>query len=129
MTNKIVFVPQADPIKGPRPPEIREVDLTLETMEELVGGYLECVALDYKDNTAIYMWINEEGRLIGLFPNRIVQRPLDDAKFPIRGDFFIAATNDDGEDIGLTDAQAEEWLMRMNQATVGCVSAPGMGEA
>lgn len=129
MTEKIVFVPQADPLKGPLQPEIREVDLTLQTMQGLVGGYLQCLALDYTDGTTIHLWVNEYGRNTGLFPNRIVQRPIDGAEFPIVGNFFIAATASDGEDVGLTDAQAEEWLTRMQEATTGCVAAPGMGEA
>ena len=129
MTEKIVFVPHADPLTGPLPPAIREVDLTLQTMQGLVGGYLQCLALDYTDGTTIHLWVNEYGRNTGLFPNRIVQRPIDGAEFPIVGNFFIAATAYDGEDVGLTDAQAEEWLTRMQEATVGCVAAPGMGEA
>ena len=129
MTEKIVFVPQADPLKGPLQPEIREVDLTLQTMQSLVGGYLQCLALDYTDGTTIHLWVNEYGRNTGLFPNRIVQRPIDGAEFPIVGNFFIAATASDGEDVGLTDAQAEEWLTRMQEAAAGRVAAPGMGEA
>ena len=128
---KIVFVPGPDPTSGPRPPEIREVDLSLEAMKGLVGGWLECVPLEalHSEAVRIDMWLNEEGLLIGLPPNRLVRRPHDGAEFPIVGDFFIAGSNEDGDTIGLTDAQAAEWLARMQDAPVAVVMPPGTGLA
>ena len=128
---KIVFVPGPDPQTGPRPPEIREVDLSYEVMKGLVGGYLECVPLEALDAEAVRidMWLNEEGLLIGLPCNRLVTRPHDGAEFPIVGDFFIAGSDEDGETIGLTDEQATEWLARMRDAPVAVVMPRGVGLA
>lgn len=43
-------------------PEEREIDNTLEAMQEIVGGYIECVTL----TTDLVVICNEEGRLLGL---------------------------------------------------------------
>lgn len=44
-----------------------EVENTLESLQSLVNGYIECVPTDISDK--LFMIVNEEGKLLGLEPN------------------------------------------------------------
>jgi hypothetical protein len=46
---------------------VKEIDNTLEAMQEVVGGYIELVKLGRQD---IVLVCNEEGRVLGLPKNR-----------------------------------------------------------
>ena len=46
-------------------PQIKEIENTLDTLKELVGGYIEVLRLD----DDILLICNEEGKLQGLPPN------------------------------------------------------------
>lgn len=46
-------------------PALREIDNTLEALQEIVGGYIETVTVA----TDLVIICNEEGRLQGLAPN------------------------------------------------------------
>ena len=49
-------------IEPGKKPEEREIDNTLEALQEIVGGYIECVTLA----TDLVIICNEEGRLMNL---------------------------------------------------------------
>ena len=63
----------------------------LKAMQDAVGGYIEVVRLG---RTRLIAIVNEEGRLMGLSPNRAIRRA--DGVEGIVGDFFIAKGNSDG---------------------------------
>lgn len=67
--------------------EQAEIDNTLETMQKIVGGYIETVTLS-KDTVLI---CNEEGRLKGLQPSA---RILGEVYF---GNVILAGYDEDGE--------------------------------
>lgn len=50
--------------------EVIEIDrgAELDTLQERVGGYVECV---YSEDDKVTIWANEEGKLIGLPPNKM----------------------------------------------------------
>lgn len=83
-------------------PKILEIDGTLESMQSLVGGYIETCPYEYEPMVFV---MNEEGKLRGLQPHRIIASGRD----IICGDFFVAAfgKNEDEEDdiVGLTEEQ------------------------
>ena len=83
-------------------PKILEIDGTLESMQSLVGGYIETYPYEYEPMVFV---MNEEGKLRGLQPHRIIASGRD----IICGDFFVTAfgKNGDGEDdiVGLTEEQ------------------------
>lgn len=85
-----------------QPPKSLEIDGTLETMQELVGGYIETYPYEY--DPMIFV-MNEEGKLQGLQPHRFIASGRD----IIHGDFFVAAMgkNKDGDNdiVGLTEEQ------------------------
>lgn len=92
-------------------PKILEIDGTLESMQSLVGGDIETYPYEYEPMVFV---MNEEGKLRGLQPHRIIASGRD----IICGDFFVAAfgKNEDEEDdiVGLTEDQEDIVL-----ATIG----------
>ena len=88
------------------PCEVREIDGSLETMQAIVGGYIQAVYPFPFDEIALIC--NEEAKLMGLPYNR----PLtDNHGIPydiICGTFFLAGQG--GEDfVSLTDEQIERY--------------------
>lgn len=91
-----------EPTKQPR---VEMIPNTLEAQQELVGGYIECLALD--NETLIVC--NEEGKLRSLPINRDVGFDV------IMGSFFVC--RDGGDDFdSLTDEQVRDI---MSQFTLG----------
>lgn len=82
-------------VEPEKKPYLKEIDGKLNTMQELVGGFIQAV-YPFEDRVAIVC--NEEGKIIGLPLNRALRdnngRPYD----IISGTFFICAAPDDSED-------------------------------
>lgn len=83
-------------------PEVREITDSLESMQAIVGGYVECIMMP--GNIDIY--INEEGRLMNLPFNRFV------AGLPLVGNIFAVSRDKDGNCISLNQNQIDS-LMKM----------------
>ena len=84
---------------------ITEIDGSLESMQKLVGGYIERFTLD--DEVCIIC--NEEGKLEGLPLNRAIFYEGELIEI-IAGTFFICADPWDSENFeSLTDDQAKEY--------------------
>lgn len=97
---KTIQIVKVKPMNNAR---IAEIDHTLEAMQELVGGYIEAIPLD--DEVCIVC--NEEGKLMGLQPNRGLYHDGELADI-LHGTFFICAAPWDKDDFAsLTDEQAE----------------------
>ena len=90
-------------VEPKKEPEVIEIEDTLKNLQELVGGYIEYV-FPFNDDVAIID--NEEGKLIGLEPNRRLQ---DDV---LVGTFLIVGVTDDGENTSLTDEQIKIYTDR-----------------
>jgi hypothetical protein len=89
-----------------QPPVVEQIPPGLAPMQKIVGGYIECVRLKGTPFTHGWdLWCNEEFLLHDFKPNRMVGPTLT-----IHGDFFIAAHDDEGETIGLTDAEVSELM-------------------
>ena len=87
--------------------EVKVIDFNVgdsyNMLSESVGGYVECVSL----TPTIDMWINEEGKLLGLEPNIIAtellwetSRVMDDI---IVGNVVFASNDEEGETTGLSN--------------------------
>lgn len=111
-----------------KPPEIRDIDTDLETMQKLVGGYVEHLSIGDFD-----FYCNEEAQMLNLPLNRLIparapEVPPDTVVIKmdpnladpgqmgvhmILGDFFICRHNEAGEDESLTPAEAlhlSKWI-------------------
>ncbi len=101
--SKMITVVLAEPGKKAK---VTEIENTLENLQKIVGGYIECV-YPFEDNVGIIC--NEEGKLIGLEPNRVMRDDDGNAVDIIFGTFIITGLTED--DFGsLTDEQAEYYL-------------------
>lgn len=90
--------------KAGQDPEVREIKGTLENIQEIVGGYIECFNLGFGNILCV---CNEEGKLMGLKPNFIFNGDT------VVGDvFFCAGGEEDFE--SLTDDQIEFIITMMH---------------
>lgn len=86
-----------------------------ELISDAVGGWIECAQI--KED--IDLWLNEEGKLNGLEPNRLATilfwERYGVGSDIIVGDVFLASSNSEGDTIGLSDAQkkylTEQWRL------------------
>ena len=76
-------------------PYTKEIKGDLQSMQEIVGGYIEVI---YPFDDKIALVCNEEGKLKGLKPNRfILDRNTGVCDF-IYGDFFLCYAPADSEE-------------------------------
>ena len=98
-------------------PECVEIDGMLKTMQDIVGGYIEVVGL-FGDWACIVC--NEEGKMMGLEPNRVL---IDENGNPydiLCGTFFVVGTDEYGEEFESLTEEQIAWYM---QALAGsCIS-------
>ena len=98
-------------------PEVIEIDPGLSAMQEIVGGYIECLPIDF----GIDLWLNEEGSFslpvnflipaiaptppegaVVIYADPDLARPGERSVHIIHGDVFFARHDDDGETVSLT---------------------------
>lgn len=92
-----------------QPAVVEQIAPGLKPMQDIVGGYIECVRLEGTPfEHGIDLWCDEEFLLKDYKPNRIIGPSLT-----IHGDFFIAAHDDEGETLGLTDAEVARLLPKV----------------
>ena len=81
---RVLFIPCG------KHPEIREIDGSLKSMQQLVGGLIEEV---HSGDDAAALICNEESLLLNLKPNRSIEQEGLDGYTIIRGDFFLCGVN------------------------------------
>ena len=86
---------------------ITDIVSSLESMQEIVGGYIEAV---YPFDDPVALVCNEEGKLIHLKPCRYLCNEDGDILDIIFGTFFICGLSEDGFD-SLTDELAEKYRL------------------
>lgn len=74
--------------------EIREVEDTLKSYQDIVGGYIENFL---RTSTGVLMFCNEEGKLLNLKPNL-----LTESGDLIVGTVFAVRSDEEGEFASLT---------------------------
>lgn len=95
-------------------PYTKMIPNDLEAMQNIVGGWIENITIgSTKTGAQIAMIVNEEGRLIGLPANRIVNR-----LGLIVGTFFITANNFEGDQVSLSDEEAEGLIQKFKTIEV-----------
>lgn len=101
MKEKFIRVLKVEPNK---PPEEVTLKNDLADLQTAVGGLIEFLSLD--SSKGIDLMCNEEGKLIGLEPNR---RIGDDV---IVGTFYILKCNRNGESCSLNDEDIAKYKKR-----------------
>lgn len=89
-------------VKPGQPAEIRDIEGSLESMQKVVGGYIECLN---PWRSKVTLVCNEEGKIRGLQLNREITYGYG-AKDIIFGTFFFCRR--EGEElVSLTEGEAE----------------------
>ena len=95
-------------VKPMEPPEIIEIEHTLENLQGLVGGYIACT---YPWDDPVGLIHNDNGIAEGLQLNRMLMDENGKVYDVVPGTFFIAGLTED--DFGsLSDELAEKYLKR-----------------
>lgn len=87
-------------VKPMEKPYVELIDTDLRSLQKIVGGYIEFMAIS--SNSAIIC--NEEGKLNGLPGNRKICNDI------IAGTFIVVAINENGEIVSLDDNEANYYL-------------------
>jgi hypothetical protein len=97
-----------------RKPYRKDIQNTLEAMQDIVGGYIENVTIgDTRKGARIGLVVNEEGKLLDLPLNRRI------VHFDILvGTFFITAYNLQGDNISLTNEECNHFIKRFSTMEV-----------
>ena len=100
--SKTLRVIVVEPHKVPR---VEEIDAGLESLQGMVGGYIECI---YPFEDQVGLVCNEEGKLQGLPLNRCLMHEGEVYDI-IAGTFLIVGLSSD-DFRSLTDKEAEEYI-------------------
>lgn len=95
-------------------PYVKEIESNLKALQQIVGGRIE-VLYPFDDRVCIIC--NEEGKILGLEPNRGLFNGSGDLYDIIAGKFIIAGLSDDDFD-SLTDEQIEKYSKKYNRGEV-----------
>jgi Domain of unknown function (DUF3846) len=100
-----------------RKPYKKVIPNELEVFKDIVGGWIENLFIGSTEKGArVGICLNEEGKLIGLpFNRRLVGNHVSDV---IVGSFFITAYNMEGDNVSLTDQEAEAFIRRFKGVEV-----------
>lgn len=88
----------------------RSIDPGLGTLQGIVGGLVDCLPIWSGHD----MWINDEGLLRGLPPNRSILSATPDRWWDIVGTFVICSVNPTGSRTSLSHADAQALLAVLN---------------
>ena len=92
-------------IEPGKKPEVREIDGTLKSMQGIVGGLIQAI---YPYEQPVALVANDEGKILGLPPNRGLREEDGELYDIICGNFFIVgAPADSGSFQSLTDEQTQ----------------------
>jgi hypothetical protein len=110
-TSESIQVVVVEPNKKPYKKTIKN---DLESMQAIVGGYIENVFIGRsKKGARVGITLNEEGKLEGLPMNRMI------VNYDILvGTFFITAYNLQGDNISLTNEEADYYIKCFNPIEV-----------
>ena len=102
--------------------KVREIEDTLSAMQAMVTpdrgptrAMIELVRIGALQEQGIDLYVNEEGKFNGCLPNFEIYGGRD----IVMGPAFFVSSGDDGETVGLSDAQlkfAQGWLKGQPQA-------------
>lgn len=96
----LYYKPQEDP-------KVITIKNDLESAQELVGGYIECIS-PFSDMD-VDLVCNEEGKLNGLIPNRrLMDKATKETYDVIVGSFFLVSFDDEGNFKSLSDEQIDK---------------------
>lgn len=104
-------------VKPLLPPFVKEIDGSLESMQNIVGGTIQ--AIYPFDNPEVALICNDDGKLIGLPLNRALRDKSGDIYDIIVGTFFICSAPATSEEFeSLTYDQIKFYIDMFNEIEV-----------
>jgi len=116
MTDKKMKILIVEPMKRPK---VREIDGSLESMQAVVGGTIQAV-YPFEDEVALIC--NDEGKMIGLSPNRFLRDEAGEPYDLIHGTFFLAGLGEENF-TSLTKEQIEKYSQKYAGEMCLCIPA------
>ena len=96
-------------VKVGESPQVVEIENTLEAKQKIVGGYIEMACPPIHDDSAVII-CNEEGKLMGLEPNRYLFNEKGIPYDIVCGDFIILDAPIGSDEFGgLSDEQIAKY--------------------
>ena len=92
-------------VKPEEKPYAEEIDCNLETFQSIVGGNIEDVYIE----SGTVLICHEEGKLLGLTPNRVIGNDV------ICGTFFLAGDDGGEELVSLSDEKIEKYTEELKE--------------
>ena len=93
-----------EPVKSP---VVKEIDSSLESMQKVVGGYIQAL---FPFDEPVALVCNEEGKLLGLPLNRALRDEDGNVYDIVSGTFFLCSAPPDSESFcSLSDEQIEHF--------------------
>lgn len=109
-----VIVIMPDGRFGPSPLEPDENGSTLKCLQRHVGGLIEHVSPRFPDMDGLDLWVNEEGKLLGLAPNPVATALSSVfGRDVLVGPCVVARTDAEGETRPLTPDDVGRLLLRL----------------
>ena len=103
-----------EPLKDPY---LKEIDGKLESMQDIVGGLIQ--AIYPFDHPEIALICNDEGKHMGLPPNRALFDKDGNIVDIVAGTFFLCSAPADSENFeSLTDEQIEKYAKRFESLEI-----------
>ena len=97
-------------VEPERRPEVREIDGSLESMQEIVGGWIQAL---YPFDEPVALVCNDEGKLLNLSANRGLRDKNGNIYDIVVGTFFLCGAPADSEHfVSLTPEQIERYRER-----------------
>ena len=97
-------------------PKVKEIDGSLESMQKIVGGYIEEI---YPFDDPIALVCNEEGKINGMTPNRVLTDKDGNMLDIVCGTFFLCAAPPDSDEFkGLSDEQIKRYAEKFRNVVV-----------
>ena len=91
-------------------PEVREIDDSLKTMQQIVGGYIQAI---YPFEEPVALVCNDEGKLMDLLANRGLRNKDGQMYDIVFGTFFLCGAPADSDHFtSLTPEQIEQYQER-----------------
>lgn len=97
-------------VEPERRPEVKEIDGSLRTMQDIVGGYIQAI---YPFDDPVALVCNDEGKLMNLPLNRGLRDEDGQMYEIVSGTFFLCGAPADSDHFtGLTTEQIERYKKR-----------------
>ena len=93
-------------------PRVKEIEKTLEAMQKVVGDFFQVI---YPFDDSIALIYNEEGKSLGLLPNRALRDESGEIYDIVCGTFFLCSAPPDEENFSSLSNEQIKYFTKLYQ--------------